>query len=499
MISKHKYSNMESKDQKISQIHFCVFGFFRKLILLTAIAVVFASAAASERCRVLVLTDIENEPDDAMSMVRLLVYSNQFDLEGLVATTSIHQQKKVAPGRIHEIVEAYGKVRDNLEKHESGFPTLEFVHSLISEGLPEYGMNAVGEGKDSPASELLIKSVDKNDPRPLWVTVWGGPNVLAQALWKVKKTRSKDELNRFVSKLRVYTISDQDDSGPWIRKEFPDLFYIVSPGFSSGGAYHVATWSGISGDNFHGRFAGADFTTVTNEWLDKNVRKKGALGAEYPRWEYLMEGDTPSFLNLIRNGLSDPEHPDWGGWGGRYELYTPRMQKWYLFPESRPIWSDAIDEVFGSDGKWHSGNHETIWRWREAFQNDFASRMDWTILPVDKANHPPVVKIDHELQLVAKPGERINLSAKKSNDPDGDALSFKWFFYNEAGTFPVSSATSGQPIEIKNFDQSQAWFEVPVSRVMPPGIGKIHIILAVTDHGSPRLTRYQRVIITVVK
>ena len=455
------------------------------------------SASAYEKPRVFVLTDIENEPDDAMSMVRFMVYANQYDIEGLAATTSIHQQKKVAPNRIREIVDDYGKVRDNLEKHEPGFPTLEFVRSLITEGIPEYGLAAVGEGKDSPASELLIKAVDKNDPRPLWVTAWGGPNVLAQALWKVKKTRSREELNKFVSKLRVYTISDQDDSGPWIRKEFPDLFYIVSPGFNDGGAYHFATWSGISGDYFHARCAGADFTLVTNEWLDKNVRKKGPLGAEYPRWEYLMEGDTPSFLNLINNGLSDPEHPDWGGWGGRYELYTPRMQKWYLYPESRPIWTDAEDEVMGVDGRWHEGNHETIWRWRDAFQNDFAARMDWTIQPFEKANHPPVPKVDGEKQLTAKPGDRINLSAIGSSDPDGDALSYKWFFYNEAGTFPVASATSGQPIEIKNFDQPEVWFDVPTKRVMPPGTGTIHIILSVTDHGTPRLTRYQRIIVTV--
>jgi hypothetical protein len=125
--------------------------------------------------------------------------------------------------------------------------------------------------------------------------------------------------------------------------------------------------------------------------------------------------------------------------------------------------------------------------------------MDWTILPVEKANHPPVVKIDREMQLVAKPGERVKLSAKNSTDPDGDALSYNWFCYNEAGTFPVASATSGQPIEIENFDQPEAWFDVPTSRVMAPGTGTIHVILAVTDHGSPRLTRYQRVIVTVVK
>ncbi|HKJ42440.1 MAG TPA: DUF1593 domain-containing protein [Sunxiuqinia sp.] len=184
----------------------------KKSMVFIAIIMIFSlRAAATEKPRVFVLTDIENEPDDAMSMVRFLVYSNQFDIEGLAATTSIHQQKRVAPERIRKIAEAYGKVRDNLEKHEHGFPTGNFILSKITEGLPEYGMTAVGKGKDSPASEKLIQAVDKDDPRPLWVTAWGGPNVLAQALWKVRNTRSAEELKEFVSKLRVYTISDQDE------------------------------------------------------------------------------------------------------------------------------------------------------------------------------------------------------------------------------------------------------------------------------------------------
>ena len=223
------------------------------LILLAVVAASLftnSSVYAGDMPRVFVLTDIENEPDDAMSMVRFLVYSNHYDIEGLVATTSIHQQDETAAWRIREIVEAYGKVRDNLELHESGFPDADHLLSLIREGLPDYGMNAVGEGKDSDGSEFLIEVVDRDDPRPIWVTVWGGPNVLAQALWKVRNTRSAEELDAFVAKLRVYTISDQDDSGPWMRKEFPKLHYIASPGIHAGGAYHYATWSGIGGDNF---------------------------------------------------------------------------------------------------------------------------------------------------------------------------------------------------------------------------------------------------------
>jgi hypothetical protein len=454
-----------------------------------------AYAEAWEKPRVFVLTDIENEPDDAQSLVRFLVYSNQWDVEGFVATTSVHQQNRTAAARIRKIIRAYGEVRDNLNKHEKGFPHAKDLLAVVSEGKALYGMNAVGKGMDSSGSSALIAAADKDDERPLWVTVWGGPNVLAQALWKVRETRSSEELAAFVKKLRVYTIADQDDSGPWIRKNFPDLHYIASPGVHTGGGYHLATWSGISGDKFHARFTGADFSIVDNPWLDRNVRRKGPLGAEYPHTEYLMEGDTPSFLGLINNGLNSPDNPNWGGWGGRYEFYTPHFQKQMLEPETRPLWTNARDEVLGVDGNWHTTNHATIWRWREAYQNDFAARMDWTISSVKDANHPPVVKLSHSNKLKAKPNQKVVLNASKSSDPDGDTLSYEWFYYKEPGSFTTSQARSGQPVQVNDFDQAKAWFTVPTRRVLRNGT--MHFIVAVTDHGSPRLTRYQRVIVDV--
>lgn len=445
--------------------------------------------------RVIVLTDIENEPDDAQSLVRFLLYSNQWDVEGLIATTSIHLRDRTAPWRIREIVEAYGKVRANLLLHETGYPEAERLLSVVREGKAAYGLTAVGEGHDSSGSEHIIEAVDREDPRPVWVLAWGGPNTLAQALWKVRRTRSAEDLDRFVAKLRVYTISDQDDSGPWMRARFPRLFYIASPGMHAGGAYHHAIWSGISGDRFHGRFGGADYSLVDNPWLDAHVRAKGALGAQYPKTEFLMEGDTPSYLNLIANGLSDPEHPNWGGWGGRYELYLPPTQKWFLQPETRPMWTDAVDEVLGIDGQWHTTNKATIWRWRSAYQNDFAARMDWTIKPYAEANHPPVVRLGHPRELHAKPGERVELSAEGTTDPDGDALTYRWFYYPEPGTLTVSNARSGDPVPIDDADKVRASFMVPTQRVLRNGT--MHIILAVTDAGTPALTRYQRVIVNV--
>ncbi|EDY82441.1 conserved hypothetical protein, putative [Verrucomicrobiia bacterium DG1235] len=466
-------------------------------LLLFAFLVPICSIQADQKPRVFVLTDIENEPDDAMSLVRFLTYSNQWDVEGLVATTSIHQQDETAAWRLREILEAYGKVRDNLEKHETGYPTAEHLLSLVREGRPDYGMNAVGEGMDSSGSELLIEVVDRDDPRPVWVTVWGGPNVLAQALWKVKQNRTDWELEAFVAKLHVYTISDQDNSGPWLRETFPNLFYIASPGMHAGGAYHFATWSGISGDKFHARFTGANFEIVDNPWLDEHIRSKGPLGAEYPHMDYLMEGDSPSFMILIDNGLSNPDRPNWGSWGGRYELYTPRWEKQFIQPETRPFWSDARDEVLGYDGNWHTSNHATIWRWREAYQNDFVARMDWTIKSYEEANHPPVVKLAHPNRLVAKVGDEVKLSAAGSSDPDGDELTYHWFAYLEAGAFTASSARTADPVVIRNRDQAEALLEVPTQRVLRTG--DLHIIVAVTDKGSPALTRYQRVIVDVTE
>ncbi|AQR75616.1 nucleoside hydrolase-like domain-containing protein [Sphingomonas sp. LM7] len=449
-----------------------------------------ATAPQPAKVRLFVLTDIGGDPDDKMSMVRLMTYANHFDIEGLVATRN---GGGLFPEQIEKVIQGYAKVRDNLALHEPGFPSTTALRATIARGLPVDGQASIGPGMDSPGSDKLIEAVDRADSRPLWVTVWGGPSVLGQALWKIRQTRSKAALDRIVAKLRIYAISDQDDSGPWIRREFPELFYIVSPGAT----FHKSTWIGISGDRFHGRFAGGDYSLVTNEWIDRNIRGKGALAAEYPNWKFQMEGDTPSFLYLVDNGLNAPEHPDWGGWGGRYELYAPRPQKWFLTSETRPIWTDTTDEVLGQDGQWHDDPYATVWRWRSAFQNDFAARMDWTIKPYDQANHPPVPKLATPARITAAPGQRVDLSAIGSTDPDGDALSYHWFVYEEPGTRSMSNNISGEKLQVRDSDQPKAWLTVKTDRTVAPGTGTIHVILAVTDQGTPRLTRYKRVIIDV--
>jgi hypothetical protein len=179
-----------------------------------------------EKQRVVVMTDIANEPDDQMSMVRFLVYSNQFDVEGLIATTSTWMRNKVRPDVIQMLVAAYDEVRARLLRHQPGFPAAESLRAVIVAGQPGYGMAAVGPDRMSAGAELIIRAAERNDPRPLWVLAWGGTNTLAQALMHAKATKPAAQLEALIARLRVYSISDQDDAGPWIRREFPALHYI---------------------------------------------------------------------------------------------------------------------------------------------------------------------------------------------------------------------------------------------------------------------------------
>jgi hypothetical protein len=458
--------------------------------------------------RVIVLTDIANEPDDQMSFVRLLVSSNQFDIEALVAGTSRHLRANPRPDVLRAVIEAYGKVQPNLLKHEPGFPSADVLTKLVAAGQATYGMAAVGAGHMTPGAEAILRAADSPDPRPLWISVWGGANTLAQALWHVRATRPAD-VPRIVDKLRVYTISDQDDAGPWLRREFPTLHYIATPGDTND--YHVATWTGISGDEFYRNGAGADFTTVAEAWVDEHIRKKGPLGGFYPYPCCIIEGDTPSFLSLMNNGLVSYMNPTFGGWGGRYVWRQPWL-------ETRPYWTNARgsrDTVVGIDGRTYTSDQATIWRWRQAYEHDFAARMDWTIKDVAEANHNPDAIVNGvegkaPLTIDATVGTPVTLDASKSRDRDRNALRYSWFFYPEAGTGLPNAGRGSRggggtgipPAPRGGFTAPPPRVTVTsgnaaVATVTPNSPGAAHVILAVTDNGVPELTSYRRVILTV--
>jgi len=469
-----------------------IFGFLVLLVL------VGLPLKALNKQRVIVLTDIEADPDDTQSLIRLLLYSNQIDIKGIIATTSCWHTSNVNPESINKIIKGYSKVQPNLLKHESGFPTSESLLTLVKKGLPKYGMKGVGKGMDSEGSDWIINELEKKDERPLWISTWGGANTLAQALYKIEKTKSKKEAKRLISKLRVYSISDQDDSGIWVRNNFPKLFYIVSPGDD----YGNATWMGI---NNH--IKGISNTTISNNWIANNIQQNhGALGAQYPDVAWGVEGDTPSFLSLIPNGLNAAEHPNWGGWGGRYELYTPDFSKTKegssivtIAPETRAIWTNANDSytpyvsnAYGRAVKKDTVSYNnfkvTLWRWRNDFQNDFAARMDWCTMSYKEANHPPVPMLSTPDVITVKSGDSFTLDAFDTTDPDGDSFSFLWFNYPEAGTYKKN-------IKINGAENAH------MAYITAPEVHKkqtAHFILKVTDKGEPKLTAYKRIIVNII-
>lgn len=197
----------------------------------------------------------------------------------------------------------------------------------------------------------LVNNIEES-AEPLWVLSWGGTNVLAEALQHLRKTRSLAEEAILHSRLRVYTISDQDDTGEWIRNSFPQVFNICSiHGF---GAFDMSTWQGISHP-----ISGGDLTKVSPEWIHAHIQK-GPLGDVYPTSIHIMEGDTPTFLYLIQNGLGNPERPEFGSWGGRYRAINVGSAHY----------ADVVDTIIEADMARRTDQKATICRWRDHFQND---------------------------------------------------------------------------------------------------------------------------------
>lgn len=316
--------------------------------------------------RLAVLTDIGGDPDDQQSLVRLMVYANEFELELFIAsaagTRGELKESITRPDLIRQIVTAYGEVRPNLARHAEGWPAADQLLSRVKTGNPQRGRDHVGEGHDTAGSRALIACGDAGTAqRPLNVSIWGGQTDFAQALWRVKHDRGAGGLAAFVQRLRVYDIGDQDGIADWMRSEFPGLFYILATR-PAGRDKREATYRGM--------YLTGDESLTSREWVERNIIGKGPLGALYPlkTWTApnphacLKEGDTPSWFFFLPLGHNDPTDPMKPGWGGQ-------------FSKQPDGWFGDLPATSAFDPR------TTVSRWRPEFQRDFARRMAWCVAP----------------------------------------------------------------------------------------------------------------------
>jgi hypothetical protein len=439
------------------------------------------SGSTGLKPRMVVLTDISTwEPDDHESLIRLMAHADLFEIEGIVVTTgwsmdNVNQHRHfmdIALG----VIDAYEKDLPNLLKRsgQSGFaqdnakqeigywPSAQYLRERTMFGSMLMGMDKIGADNQSEGSDLIIRLADEEDDRPVWVTIWGGGNTLAQSIWQVQQTRSEPELKAFLGNIRAYAITDQDrpqrssyeiSSHAWMRREFSeDLMFI----------WDECAWKYQNG-------------TGKANWdaYAEHIQNHGNLGSQYPKYVWGVEGDTPSFLHILPNGLNDPDKPTQAGWGGYAE--------WGLGPDNNGYsYVNSAQSLY-----------EICRRYEDHFYtatfNNFAARMDWA--KDGRGNRNPVVVINGDncidvIKISPESGSEVILDASQSYDPDGDSLAFKWWVQPESGTYV-------DQIQISDGNSDKITFKVPSNSA-----GKsIHVICEITDNGTHHLTSYRRIVV----
>lgn len=462
-----------------------------------------------------------NEPDEVQQMVHMMMYSNEFDLEGLIAVTGKHlnpQQKRPYRQILHpelfvDIINAYAKDVENLKKHADGWPEVDYLHSIVANGQVDYGIAGTGIGKSSKGSALLVNTLLKSDPRPVYIVVNAGSNTLAQALIDIEASHPKEALENAVAKIRVFENGAQDNAGAWICAKYPSIHWLRSnyQTYCYGGPMpntaKIMQVKGLQkGPHTWQPYEYSDLGQ--HQWtLEHVMAYHGELGKIYPlrqmgdRLFFLEGGGTIPWLGLIHSGLSDINQPSWGGWSGRFTAEkvenvwsrSPDIKAdeegyglFKLFTEDTDYWiNPETDSVYNNV-------FTPVYRWRRAFFNDFKCRMDWCKASFEAANHNPVAAINgvqaeriHFVEVEA--GENIEFDASASTDPDGDAISYNWWIYKEAGDYTGDISINEPAIPKVEF-------------VIPEDAkgNQVHLILEIKDdHKIASMYDYRRVVISV--
>lgn len=514
---------------------------YRLFLTFCLLAVSFCVAAqtVNKETRPRIIVTADPELDDNNSLIRFLLYSTDYKIEGLIyASSQFHWKgdgkgtKWFVPGReyarfgldtcpctswrwakderfIHDAVEAYQKVYPNLKLHDPNYPTPQELLSKIRYGNIEFDGDI---SKDSPGSDLIKSLILDNKPGSLFITAWGGQSTIARALKSIadqyEYTTEWDKIKKKISdKVVLLPSGDQDDTyATYIKPNWPDIEYRQ---FRNGPNY---------GYGAQLRAKPEDSIYLTSSWMKENISDRGPLGSIYRVWgdgkqmvkgdivdyfgfsgytdaqlrkmgyvvwmpvqakgSWLGEGDNHTFMNMLGNGLRAYESASFGGWGGRKILRDSDGMSFSISDTSQQAMVSALSSA--------NNNINDYPNFFPAAQLDFAARMKWSVTPkYSDANHAPVIKIEGPLMVLASPGETIRLNSNVT-DPDKNKISVKWWQF-QVGTYPGK-------VNIVSPAAQQTKITIPTDAVAGQ---TIHLVLEATDNGMPALTSYQRVIITV--
>lgn len=424
--------------------------------------------ASAARIRLIVETDAGGDPDDEQSLVRFLLYANEWDVEGIIANrpqTRRPENKNPADTGldvVRRLLDAYGQCRPNLARHDPRYPEKEFL----------WRRTVAGYNDTEEAVNLILAAVDKDDPRPLWYSDWGtdhgaAANNLRRALDRVLRERGPEGYARFKSRLRLSSYDRFGEHTTTLAPPFPIWVNTFQPE--------------IDGKRWYHRFSALTARAGGSDLVRDVLTDHGPLGTLYPTatTHWGKEGDTMTFLYLVPTGMNDPNEPRWGSWAGRY---GPNED----FPGKPYYWANQADSWKGT-----RDSDNTLARWAADLQNDFLARLDWCVRPPSEANHAPQVVLNGVegkaiLRIAARPGQQVSFDAGSSRDPDGDPLAFEWFVYPEAGSY------RGRAV-LRDASSTTAVLSVPEDA----GGETIHVVLAVRDSGNPPLAAYRRAVVQV--
>ena len=485
----------------------CVRTFLSAILLLSNINVYAQIKVEHEKPRVIIETDIGiGDGDDDASLVRFLLYADVLDIEGMIVTKSGNMHERYGDIKdgyefMQMFLDCYEQIYPNLIKHSTGYPSADHLRRGVARFWTD------------EAVDLIINAVDKKDPRPLWYCNWGTHNSLGPALDKVKATRSPEEYQAFISRLRVSSLwqfGSLPDHFPNITSTYIDIGNFEhrknkkDPYYWSWDDCTIIPWAKKNLKNFdyeklNVKQPSSRYNFDWYRFPDFIAKGHGPLCELY---NHCKEGDTPTSSLLFPVGLNhitDP-NPGWGSWAGRaarveenhaqdYEVQVEQGNFWW-YKDGRDACYDNYNGSLSRDN--------TLLRWGMHIQNDFMARIEWCVKPFDKANHPPVVVLNKDktinvLEMNAKPGDKVTLDAKGSTDPDGNALKYEWIYYPEPGTY--GKLHNVDAITIEGSKSEKAFLRLPVDANKGE---TIHIILIVTDNGEPELTRYRRIIIKTI-